>query len=179
MKQAFVISAVGLNVPGIVAKVSKAIYTSGANFEDSTMTLLGNRFALMVHATAADENIARQLVDACDRFEKDRDLDITVFPVDDTSSDFKPEASLPNYEIRVKGADRMGIVYRTSQLLASLNINIVELETKLLTAKDGSPVFSMRTAVVVPDNVDGETLRKDLKLLAEDNRETISLTRIS
>ncbi len=178
MKQAYIISAVGLNVPGIVARVSKAIYESKGNFEDSTMTLLGNRFALMVLVTAGDENIARDLVDACSRLETDRDLDINLFPVDDKSSDFGPGASAPNYEIRVKGADRMGIVYRTSQLLASLDINIVELETKLKTAKDGSPVFSMRTAVVVPESVDGEMLRKDLKLLAEDNRETISLTRI-
>ncbi len=179
MKKEFIISAVGLNVPGIVARVSKAVYESKGNFEDSTMTLLGNRFALMVLVTAADENIARDLEDACSRLETDRDMDINLFPVDDKRIDFGPEHSTPNYEIRVKGADRMGIVYRTTQLLASLNINIVELDTKLVAAKDGTPVFSMRTAVVVPETVNGETLRKDLKLLAEDNRETISLTRIS
>lgn len=178
MEREFIISAVGLNVPGIVARVSKAIYESKGNFKDSSMTLLGDHFALMVLVTAADDQVARDLTDACSRLEQDRDLDINLFPIADQYRGFGPEACEPNYEIRVKGADRMGIVYRTSQLLASLGINIVELETKLVAAKDGTPVFSMRTAVVVPEKIDGETLRKDLKLLAEDNRETISVTRI-
>lgn len=177
MKQEFIISAVGLNVSGIVAKVSKAVYDSGGNFEDSSMTLLGSHFALMVLVTAADENIAGKFIEACSRLERDKDLDINLFPIEKNRG-FGAEASEPNYEIRVKGVDQMGIVYRTSQLLASLDINIVELETKILEGKNGTPIFSMRTAVVVPETVDGETLRKDLKLLAEDNRETISLIRI-
>ena len=178
MKQEFVISAVGLNLPGIVARVSKAVYDSKANFKDSSMTLLGNHFALMVLVVADDDEIARNLTDACNKLERDRELDINLFPIDDKYRGFGPEESVPNYEIRVKGLDRMGIVYRTSQLMASLGINIVELETKLVEAKDGTPIFSLRTAVVVPENVKEETLRKDLKLLAEDNRETISVIRI-
>jgi glycine cleavage system regulatory protein len=73
----------------------------------------------------------------------------------------------------------MGIVYRTSQLLASLNINIVDMETRVETrARDGEPIFLMQTSVVVPKEVDGEELRKDLKFLAEDLQEMISLTRL-
>ncbi len=178
MKQEFIISAVGLNKAGIVARVSRAIYESGANFEDSSMTLLGSHFALMILATAPDEKAAGALTHACSQLEGGKDLDINLFPVDFQGRGAGQEAAEPNYEIRVKGADRVGIVYRTTQMLASLDINIVELETKIIEAKDGTPVFSMRTAVVVPETVDGETLRKDLKLLAEDNRETISLTRI-
>ncbi len=175
MKREFIISAVGLNVTGIVARVSEAIYRSGCNFEDSSMTLLGTHFALMILVTAPDEKVGRDLAAACDRLQKDRDLNVTLFPVDWGRSGAATE---PNYEIRVKGKDRMGIVYRTSQLMASLNINIVELETKRASAKDGTPVFSLRTAVAVPREVGDETLRKDLRLLAEDNQETISLTRI-
>lgn len=178
MKQAFIISAVGLNKSGIVARVSRAIYESGANFEDSSMTLLKDHFALMVLVAAENDVIAEKLAGAFNRLEKDGDLDINLFPVSVSGSEAEPPTAEPNYEIRVKGVDRMGIVYRTSQLLASLDINIVEMDTRLIEAKDGTPVFSMRTAVVVPENVSGETLRKDLKLLAEDNRETISVIRI-
>lgn len=178
MKQEFIISAVGLNKAGIVARVSRAIYESGANFEDSSMTLLGSHFALMILAAAPDDKAVDALTRACRQLEGDNDLNINLFPVDFQGRGAGEEAAVPNYEVRVKGADRMGIVYRTTQMLASLGVNIVELETKIIEAKDGTPVFSMRTAVVVPETLDGETLRKDLKLLAEDNRETISLTRI-
>lgn len=179
MRKEFIISAVGRNVTGIVAMVSKEIYNSGCNFEDSRMTLLGNHFALMILVTATSEKMCDDLAAACDRLDGDgaKDLKVTLFPVE-VPGEQRYETE-PNYEIRVKGVDRMGIVYRTTQLLASLNINIVELETKIETrAKDGKPIFLMRTSVVVPREIDGEALRKDLKFLAEDLQEMISLTRL-
>src|SRR6056297_1094608 len=177
MKKEFIISAVGLNVPGIVAMVSKEIYNCGCNFEDSRMTLLGNHFALMILVSASSKEMGDALSKACERLDGQEGLKVTLFPVDEPKG--PQRESEPNYEVRVKGVDRMGIVYRTTQLLASLNINIVELETKIESqAKDGTDIFLMRTSVVVPREVDGEQLRKDLKFLAEDLQETISLTRL-
>ncbi|MFW6081011.1 MAG: glycine cleavage system protein R [Desulfosalsimonas sp.] len=176
MKSEFIISAVGRNVVGIVAMVSKAIYECGCNFEDSRMALLGNHFALMILVTASEEKVHQDLEDACERLRTEKHLNVTLFPVTDAAAG--GYGTEPNYEIRVKGVDRMGIVYRTSQLLASRNINIVELKTRLETARDGQLLFTMHTRVVVPREVDGESLAKDLKFLAEDLNETISLTRI-
>ncbi|MFW5930246.1 MAG: glycine cleavage system protein R [Desulfosalsimonas sp.] len=176
MKHEFIISAVGKNVTGIVARVSKAVYECGCNFEDSRMTLLGNHFALMILVGARDEKVRGDLEDACARLRQEQDLNVTLFPVHEAEE--HGPGTEPNYEIRVKGVDRMGIVYRTTQLLASRNINIVELETRLETGRDGRTLFVMRTSVVVPREVDGESLRKNLKFLAEDLQETISLTRI-
>ena len=177
MKKEFIISAVGLNVPGIVAMVSKEIYNCGCNFEDSRMTLLGHHFALMILASASSEEMGGELEAACKRLDGDKDLKVALFPVDVPGDKRYPTE--PNYEIRVKGKDRMGIVYRATQLLASLNINIVDLETRIESrARNGEPVFLMRSSVVVPREVDGEELRKDLKLLAEDLQEMISLTRL-
>ncbi|MFO7947697.1 MAG: ACT domain-containing protein, partial [Armatimonadota bacterium] len=111
-----------------MASVSKAVYECGCNFEDSRMTLLGNHFALMILVTAADEKVQQDLETACGRLGQQQGLNVTLFPVKDAGEGPGTE---PNYEIRVKGVDRMGIVYRTSQLLASKNINIVELETRI------------------------------------------------
>jgi glycine cleavage system transcriptional repressor len=177
MKDEFIISAVGRNVPGIVAMVSKEIYNCGCNFEDSRMTLLGNHFALMVLVSASSGNMGEDLRAACERLDKESDLKISLFPVEVPGA--KRIENEPNYEIRVKGKDRMGVVYRTSQLLASLKINIVDLEARIeKRTKTGEPIFLMRTSVVVPREIDGEELRKDLKILAEDLQEMISLTRL-
>ncbi len=178
MTSEYVFSAVGRNITGTVAKVSKEIYACGCNFEDSRMTLLGSHFALMILVTAKGDEMGRELARRCDRLQQDTDLAITLFPVDKNIPEGKRTPTEPNYEIRVKGADRMGIVYRTTQLLAELNINIVEMKTRLVPGKKGEPLFSMRMGVAVPREVDGETLRNELKYLAEDNREMISLTRM-
>lgn len=177
MKKEFIISAVGRNVTGIVAMVSKEIFNCGCNFEDSRMTLLGNHFALMILVTATTDKMCEDLEEACRRLDREEHFNVALFPVEVPGE--RSRETEPNYEIRVKGVDRMGIVYRTSQLLASLKINIVDLETKIESrTKDGKPIFVMRTSVVVPREVDGEELRKDLKFLAEDLQEMISLTRL-
>ena len=175
MHREVIISVTGLNISGIVAKVCRAIYDSRGNFEDSSMILLENHFSLMVLVTLQDRDSYDVLADACNRLVEEMGLKINIFPIDDKSSGFWPDASGPNYEIRAKGKDRMGIMYRASHLLASMGVNILELETKIVEAKDGTSMFSLRTAVAVPENIDDETLRKNLKLLAENNFETISL----
>ncbi len=175
MNREVIISVAGLNISGIVAKVCRAVYDSRGNFEHSSMTLLENHFSLMVLVTLTDPDSYDDLTAACNRLEEEAGLKINIFPNDDKNSGFWPDASSPNYEIRAKGRDRMGIMYRAAHLLASMGINIVEMETKVVEAKDGTPLFSLRTAVVVPENIDNETLRKNLKVLAENNFETISL----
>ena len=41
MKQQFIISAVGPNITGVVARISREIHACGCNFEDSGMKVLG------------------------------------------------------------------------------------------------------------------------------------------
>ncbi|MDY6904709.1 MAG: ACT domain-containing protein [Thermodesulfobacteriota bacterium] len=176
MKKHFIIAAVGANITGIVAQVSKEIYAAGCNFGDASMTFLGNHFTLMILVTSEKTDAYEDLKTRCDTLRRESDLSVTVFKLAETET-AEVAAPVPNYEIRVKGQDRMGIVYRTSQLLASLRINIIEMETAVEYSKDDPlPVFTMRSAVIVPETVNREMLRKELEALAENIYDTVSLT---
>lgn len=179
MKRQFIISAVGPNITGIVARVSREIHACGCNFEDSSMTVLGNHFALMILVTGECDNILADITAACERIREKGDLSIALFPIG-LPDDFPTYPSKPNYELRVKGVDRMGLVYRTSQLLAARNINIVDMHTSLDTPEgEYQPVFTMKTLIAVPEDVSREILRQDLESIAEDLNDVISLIRIS
>ena len=173
------LSAVGGNRPGVVAEITEAIYNAGCNIENSSMTLLGNHFSLMIHLKIKDESILKDLTNRCDKLQQDKDLNIYLFPLEAQEISTSPEDLIKTkYEISVGGVDREGIVYRTSRLLASLNINILELTTTVDRSKYHSePYFNMRMIVEVPREVEGEKLRNDLSKLAHDLQETISLTR--
>ncbi|MFW6414936.1 MAG: glycine cleavage system protein R [Thermodesulfobacteriota bacterium] len=175
------LSAVGGNRPGVVAEITETIYNAGSNIENSNMTLLGNHFALMIHLKIKDESILRDLTDRCDKLQQDKDLNIYLFPLEPKEFTPSPEDVIKTkYEISVGGMDREGIVYRTSRLLASLNVNILELSTNVDRSKyHNEPYFNMRMIVEVPREVEGEKLRNDLSKLAHDLQETISLTRCS
>ncbi len=178
MKQQFIISAVGPNITGVVARISKEMHNCGCNVEDSGMKVLGDHFALMIQVTGEGQNLKEELENACERLREKGDLSFALFqPEPSSETTLHPK---PNYELRVKGADRMGILYRTSQLLASREINILDLQTSLAPSSDGNPpVFTMKTRILVPNNIDHERLRKDMEALAEDVDDVISLTKLN
>lgn len=178
MKQQFIISAVGPNIVGVVARISKEIHDCGCNIEDSGMKVMGGHFALMIQLTGENPNLREQLEQACDRLRQKGDLVFALFETE-TLAESDLEPPVPNYELRVKGVDRMGIVYRTSQLLASRNINILDMRTSLASPEsDQPPVFTMKTRLLVPDIISRESLRRDIESLAEDINDVISLTRL-
>jgi hypothetical protein len=42
------VTAVGADRPGIIARVTRVLYEHGGNLEDSSMTILGGHFAIML-----------------------------------------------------------------------------------------------------------------------------------
>ncbi|HMB30658.1 MAG TPA: ACT domain-containing protein [Desulfohalobiaceae bacterium] len=180
MVQQYILAAVGGDRPGVVAEVTEAIYLCGCNIENSSMTLLGKHFTLMIHLTVDSESVLEELSQRCQSLQKGKALKINIFPIEEGElSPSREEIVKPKYEIRVRGIDRAGIVYRTSQLLASMHINILELSTQVDRSgrRESAPLFTMHIAVEVPKELNGETLRKKLGALAEDLQESISLTR--
>lgn len=174
MKEHFIVSAVGENITGIVSAVSREIYECGCDFQDSVMTFLERHFCLMVLVTGNREGMQEELQTRCERLRRESNLSVALLYLGKTG-DAPQKGPAPNYEIRVKGRNRGGIVYRTSQLLAAWKINIVEMETSLepgFTSEE-PPDFSMRVAVVIPGGVNTGRLRKSLEALAEDPEDTI------
>lgn len=180
MRKYFVLSAVGANRPGVVAQVSELIYKSGCNLEDSRMTLLGNQFALQILVSGEAPGFAEELREGCGRLERESGLPVYLFPAVGDEQTRSPEISTPNYELRVVGRDRAGIVFRTSSLLASLGINIVDLETRIETSTgEPGPILFMHLQVAVPSTVDGRQFRRDLQSLAEELNVEVTLSRRS
>lgn len=179
MPQQYMLAAVGSNRTGVVAEISEAAYTAGCNIENSFMTLLGDHFTLMVHVGFEEEDVYRRLREKCQALQREKELMIHLFPLESGDlEESRKQRTKPHYEIRVRGQDKAGIVYRTSQLLASRGINILQLSAQVERPFRGrEPQFTMRIEIEVPAEVDGQSLRRDLEALAEDLQETITLTR--
>jgi glycine cleavage system regulatory protein len=134
----------------------------------------------MIHVTFDSEAVLKDLSQRCESLQQGKELKIYLFPLEESDISLSREHMIePQYEIRVRGIDRAGIVYRTAQLLSSMNINILELSTQVDRSgrREASPLFTMHITVEVPKELNGETLRKKLGALAEDLQESISLTR--
>ena len=158
----FVLSAVGADRPGIVAAVTGALVDSGCNLEDTSMTILGGQFAMMLVVAGPDGVDAATLEKALSVPAADLDLVVHVREVGDGVPDAMEGDA---WSVAVYGADRPGIVHRFTSLLADKGVNVVDLTTRVIGEPD-RPVYAMILELALPPGVDGDDLTGRLARLA-------------
>ena len=96
MKLYYALSAIGQDRPGIVADVSGLIFECGGNLEDSSMTILGNQFALLILLSGSGEEFQYRLSTGCKRLEWEKHLSIFLTPVEEPAVCPRP-GRLPSF----------------------------------------------------------------------------------
>lgn len=155
------VTAIGTDRPGIVAAVTKVLVDHDCNLEDSSMTVLRGHFAMMLVVAIPVGLDAATLDSDLSRAMKPLGLVVTVRAIDD---DAPPSPSGDEWSVAVYGADRPGIVHAIAQTLADLEVNIVDLSTRVL-GDLGRPVYAMLLDVTVPGHVEPDNLRAALDRL--------------
>lgn len=148
------VTAVGADRPGIIARVAEVLTAHGGNLEDSSMTILGGHFAIMLlvaTASPADE-LERELAGAT----ADLGLVVTVRAVGAGTA-----SPPPSHVLSVYGADRQGIVAAVTAGLAGRGVNVTDLETRVLDGEQ--PVYAMLLEVSLPAGVDPDGLVAELR----------------
>lgn len=145
-------TAIGQDRPGIVAAVSGVLLELEGNVEDSQMSILRGHFAVMLLVQVPDHVDQARLADRLGEVRDELGLEaVTVAPVGAGA----PEPQRPSHVLSVYGADRRGIVHSVSAALAGLDVNITDLETKLVGTED-SPVYVMMVEVALGRSSPGE-----------------------
>lgn len=160
----FALGIIGADRPGIVAAVTKVLFEQGCTIADSSMTILTDHFAMMLVIDGPSEVNVASLESALVTTARQLDLVVTVRAVParvDTHTAGAP------YMLSVYGADRPGIVYRIAALLAAKEVNITDLNTRVIGDPD-DPVYAMLLEVTLPGSVDRDRLEAELGALAED-----------
>lgn len=158
----FAVSAVGVDRPGIVAAVTGALVDLGCNLEDTSMTILRGHFAMMLIVAAPGTVDAAALEGALAGPAAALDLVVAVRQIDDAVPASPPGEP---WTVSVYGADRPGIVHRVASVLAERNVNIVDLDTRVI-GEPGSPVYAMLLDVTIPPGTDPAALAAALESVA-------------
>jgi glycine cleavage system transcriptional repressor len=155
----FALSAIGRDRPGIVAAVTGALSRHGVNIEDSQMTILGGHFTMtLILAPSGDldeASLRRDLDAAGERLELE---ELWVSPIEEGAA----ARVEPTHMLSVYGADHPGIVHAVSECLAEREVNITDLETRLVGGDDGSPLYVMMIEVALPAEMEIEELERAL-----------------
>lgn len=172
----FAVSVIGDDRPGIIAAVSGALVDRGCNIEDASSTILRGHFTMVLVISAPEDlaEVTEQTLEAAIRQATSQmELIVAVRPISDV-----PAASTTGSEhltsLSVYGSDRPGIVHGFTSLLASIDINIVDLSTRLV-GKPGDEVYAMTLDLAVPSSADMGELMNALSALADQLQVEFSL----
>ncbi len=168
----FLITAFGEDRPGIVKAVTEVLYRHNFNIEDSTMTRINNEFAIMLVVQADDEATEENLIEEFKKIEDEYGLTISVKEIPEEVLHRKRPIG-ETYSIVVYGADKPGIVYRVSKLLADKEINISDLRTE--KTKD---LYVMVIEAEFPEGLDIESFKNELDKLKKEINVDISFEKI-
>ena len=160
MSQELVITAVGVDRPGIAAELSGHVHAARGNLADSRMVNLRGKFALV----ALVEGEAEVLAAVKERLRQAAGA--MKLTIEFSAADSRGERTREGVPFRLKtySMDQPGIVHRMTQRLFELGINIEELETNLESAPFmGSPLFTVEMHITVPPNVPLRSLRQELE----------------
>ena len=169
MKQWFALSAIGRDRPGIVADLSELIYECDCNLEDSSMTILGSEFAVLLLLTGEVQGIADRLSSACKRLEWERRLTVFFRPLEAEPIPYRASQRAARYALQASGVDKAGIVAKLARSLADHRVNIAQMQTQSRPEPEsGTPIYTVRMVMDVPGEVDEQALRERLEVVARE-----------
>src|SRR6185436_14883030 len=129
MKRWFALSAIGRDRPGIVADLAELIYECDCNLEDSSMTVLGSEFAVLLLLTGEAPDVETHLSAACKRVEWEKRLTVFFRPLSGEPVPYSVTRHAKPYELQAVGVDKAGIVARIARCLAGHAVNITQMST--------------------------------------------------
>ncbi len=163
----YAVTVLGHDRPGIVADTTASLAALGGNLEDSTMTLLGGHFAMLL--LVRTDRPRADVESALSSLTADGQLTVDVRDV----AELEPAGPAPaaaTYVMSVHGADRPGIVSALTGVVAGAGGNVTDLTTRLTGG-----LYVLLADVAVPANVDVAALERALAVTAEELGVDVSL----
>jgi glycine cleavage system transcriptional repressor len=162
----WIVTAVGLDRPGIVGDLTGHLHAAGANLLDSRMVNLRGQFALVLLMECPEDAAGEHLVTSLPEAGRGLGLNLDVIRQEPGGGP-RPVEGVP-FRLKTYSMDQPGIVHRVSHLLQSHGVNIEELETRQESAAfAGTPLFLMEMRLTVPPTVPVRQLRADLQTLCD------------
>ena len=172
----FALTIIGRDRPGIVSQVTEILFNLGCNIADSSCSILGGQFAMILILAHPDYTDRESFGDV---FAPLEESELSVFlRTLKPGGEIHPEINGEICMISVYGSDKPGIVFQVSRELGDRKINITDLNTKLIGTED-RPVYVMMLEAILPEDMTSEDVEKSMNLLKEKLQVDISVRPIT
>jgi glycine cleavage system transcriptional repressor len=147
MENWFMLTVVGKDRPGIVARLARELFVAGAYLGEASMLRLGDNFTvmLMVRGEFTADALGERLAGVANELE----LRVHV----DAIEGGLHRHVLPDVRVNIHGADRAGIVAEATEALAGIGFNILSLDSDV-AGIHAAPLYVMQIEGVAADGVE-------------------------
>ncbi|PNU21394.1 amino acid-binding protein [Geothermobacter hydrogeniphilus] len=172
----YALTIIGRDHPGIVSRVTEILYRRGCNIADSSCSILGGQFAMLLIISQPEEESGEDLLHYFAPLEEEN-LSVflrTLRP----GGEIRPHLQGELCMVSVYGSDKPGIVYRVARELGEREINITDLNTKLIGSVQ-RPVYVMMLEATLPAGMSVEDLEQAMAAVAGELQVDISVRAIN
>lgn len=153
------VAAIGDDRPGVVAALAGVLVEQGCNLSDAQMAVLKGHASMMLVVDGPPSLELEALQASLAEGTKELGHEVWVSPLSEVPDSLEPEDL---WLVSVHGADRPGVVFEVSRLLADAGINVVDLK-----CRQAGPVASLTLQVDVPRGVEGDEVAHRLDRLGQ------------
>ena len=170
METSYIITFIGDDRPGLVEQLSRVIEENRGSWHESQLSQLGGKFAGLVLVS-----LPKGSADGLETALKALSASGISVRVTATGAGQKI-ASARKITLTVIGPDRLGIVREISQALASHQVNVVEMDSRVSSAPmSAEMLFEARIDVEIPPDTNLDDLSDTLDGIANNMTLDISL----
>ena len=153
----FVLSVIGKDKPGILAKISTILFAHGCNIEDVSQTILQTEFASIFIVLNPEGHPLDTIGAALNEALGGMGLSAHLRPMTQAAAP-APAQSQP-FVITTRGVDKPGTISAVTSAIASLACNVVNFRA-IITQEDGVDEMIMIFEVDMPMGVEHRQLRQ-------------------
>jgi len=169
-----IITILGQDKPGILAKVSGFLFQLNCNIENVSQTILQSEFA-GIFVVSIPQNLAiDELSKAFQNEIGDQSLNIHVKYLENSNSSVSTSITGIPFIITTIGPDQKGLVSGITGVIARHGINITNLKAVFTGDKDPNKNF-MIYEIDIPETIDQKLFKQDLKNKAKEMNLVITI----
>lgn len=166
------VMAVGRDRPGIVQAISEVLLDHGLNIEDSQMTILGGHFATMLIVEGREEDEAAVTADLRRAGER---VGLELISVRHVADLERTAGGEPSHVVTVYGSDHPGIVHAVAAALGEREVNITDLQTRVIAGEDDERTYVMMLEVRLPERMRIDALEQALDAVGAEQGVDVSI----
>ncbi|MBM7072764.1 glycine cleavage system transcriptional repressor [Shewanella sp. 202IG2-18] len=174
MTHQLVVTAMGVDRPGIVSKLARQASDSDCDIVDSRMAIFGNEFTLIMLLEGSWSAITK-----IESTIPSLSLELELMTVVKRTSRHTPTSYSSRFQISFCGQDNRGTMKAITEFLAEKSMDLATFGSHAEEDSNGKPYQQIDLAVNLPENLDIDSIEDEIQAFAKSLDLSCTLRRMS